>query len=112
MTASTTEPVVTDSGCIVFARNKTACPQDPVRVSGRQGVWRLLKVWRGPDHVTWFAEVVGAYSPRSPQRTQEISRIFAVNELRHAGKATRDDVKMGAEAAQLSIEAKRGRPRR
>jgi hypothetical protein len=64
------------------------CPGDPVRVAGKQGLWRFIAVTRN------LVELVGAYSPTGdPHRSQEISRFFELVDIRPAGKGiTRDHV--------------------
>lgn len=109
-----TEPKVHDNGCIEFGPRSKACGGDPVRVTTMQGLWRLLGVWstNHQGELTWFAEVVGPYFPTNQSRSDEKSRVFAVTELRHAGKAKPSDVAMRPETAAISQQAKQGRRRR
>lgn len=109
-----TEPKVVAGGCIEFGPRSKACGGDPVRVTSMQGVWRLLSVWQtgGPEDAKWFAEVVGPYFPNNQSRSDEKSRVFAVTDLKHAGKVKRGDVAMRPETQAISQQAKQGRRRR
>lgn len=85
------------------ARAKLTCPGDPVKLANRQGLYRFTK--RLTDTV---AEVVGPYFPASPQRTQEITRIQVIVNLKAApASATRADVKMTPASTAASNVAKR-----
>jgi hypothetical protein len=83
--------------------SKLTCPGDAVKLANRQGLYRYTK--RLTDTV---AEVVGPYFPGSPQRTQEITRVQVIVNLRPAPPRTpRSDVAMTPASSQLSKDAKR-----
>lgn len=68
---------------------KKVCQGDPVRVEGRQGLWRFIAIRPNPQSTEDIAEVVGPYKNKG---SQEIARFFAVSKLRRAKGATRLDV--------------------
>lgn len=105
---------------VVFSRTKSATYGDPVRVTSHQGLFRLVGMWphlltvrdiREMDPsdeppMTWYAEVIGPYYPTAPHKNRELSRVFPVEVLKHAGKATRGDVAMSPAASAISEKAK------
>lgn len=105
-----TEPRVRDDGCVEFGPRSRACQGDAVRVTKMQGLWRVLAVWQREGQ--WFTEVVGPYFPNNPGRSDEKSRVFAVADLKHAGKVKPSDVAMRPETKAISDQAKHGRRRR
>lgn len=77
----------------LHVQRRIVCPGDPVRVANRQGLWRFIG-----QRDDGLVELVGAYSPSGDlSRTQEVARFFPVDELRHAGRATREQVMMNPE---------------
>lgn len=86
----------------LYVSGKLVCPGDPVKVAGKQGLFRLTDILNDYD-----VEVVGPYFPRSPQRTQEITRILKLTNLRYAAKASRMDVSMTLPLQMLSDKARK-----
>lgn len=83
---------------------KLTCPGDPVKLAGRQGHYRFVKLV--PIDA---AELVGPYFPDA-SRTQEITRVQLLVNLRPAAKtATKKSVQMTAASSAVSDNAKRKR---
>lgn len=94
-----------ETGCLVFDSGKVACKGDPVKVANKQGLWRLADVLNDFD-----VEVIGPYFPTSPQRTQEMTRILKVVNIKEAPKgSSRQDVAMTVTLAALNNDAQRKR---
>lgn len=77
---------------------------DPVRVAGKQGLWRFVKM-TVKDGVQ-YAEVVGPYKRSDPA---PLSRVFEASSLRPAKKARPEDVGWNPAMKDLSDRAKRTR---
>ena len=74
---------------------------DPVKLAGKRGLYRFVEVYTFNE--AWYAVVIG------PIGKVEIGRIVPVDQLRSAGKATREQVAMSADVKQISENAKQGK---
>jgi ribosomal protein S16 len=99
-----TVPFFDDDDRIVFRANQRAAIGDPVRIEGRQGLWRYTA------RAGAYIEVVGPYFPNSPSRNGERQRIFAIDTARYPGKKiTARDVAPSPQVTAMSEQAQRGR---
>lgn len=89
---------------IVFRANQKAALGDPVRINGRQGLWRYT------SRAGAYVEVVGPYFPTNPSRNGERQRIFPIEELRYPGKKFKSiDVSPSPQVTAINQEAQRVR---
>lgn len=95
-----------DEDNVVFRKDQVVEPGGPLRIEGRQGLWRYVA------RVGAYVEVVGPYFPTNPSRNGERQRIFPIEQLKYPGKKIKPiDVAPSAGVTAISEEAKRGRRR-
>lgn len=78
---------MTDEVRCLQLEGKKTCPGDPVRIEGRQGLWRFIAIRPGP--IEEMVEVVGPFKGAG---SQEIARFFGISKVKRARGATRLDV--------------------
>jgi hypothetical protein len=97
-----------DNGCLVFSSRSKTCPSWPVRVVGKQGLWRYVGIV--PDSNTFgdiFVEVIGPFFPSNPSRNGGRSRIVNIDELKYAGKHAKPVDVLNVESTAISQRAQR-----
>jgi len=95
-------PYLETDGCLQFSPKITICPSWPVRVVGKQGLWRYV----GPVNGT-TVEVIGPFFPLNPDRNGGRSRIVNIEQVKYAGKNAKPVDVLNVEATAISQRAQR-----
>lgn len=102
MTAISRPPYFDDDDSVVFRTNQIVPFGSPVRIEGRQGLWRYVA------RAGAYIEVVGPYFPT--KQSNERSRIFPITDAKYPGRKFKpSDVAASPEVKALSEGAKRGK---
>ncbi len=97
-------PYFSEDDAVVFRKDQVVSFGGPLRIEGRQGLWRYVA------RVGAYVEVVGPFFPASPHRNAERQRIFPIDQLKYPGKKFKPvDVAANPRATAISEEAKRGK---
>lgn len=95
-------PYFNEDDHVVFTKSQVVPFGGPLRIDGRQGLWRYVA------RAGAYVEVVGPYFPA--RRGSERQRIFPVDQLKYPGRKFKAaDVAPSAGVTAISEEAKRGR---
>lgn len=101
MTPTNKPPWFDIDDAVVFGKNKVVTFGEPLRIDGRQGLWRYIA------RTGAYVEVVGPYFPTNPSRNGERTRIFPVDQLKYPGnKFKAIDVAPSPTVTAISEQAK------